>query len=71
MKITNRVCIDSEAGKHGFLAHKKGLTWNEAVLKWQNYKHYSTGRRRNSLWIKAALKAFREAGGYVPGKEIK
>lgn len=71
MKITNPGCVDSEAGKQGFRAHKKGLTWNQAVLKWQNYQHRSTGQRRNSLWIKAALRAFREAGGYVPGKEIK
>jgi hypothetical protein len=71
MKITNRGCVDSEAGSHGFRAHKKGLTWQQAVCKWQAYRHHRNGSRRTSLWIKAALRAFREAGGYVPGKDIK
>ena len=71
MKITNQGCVDSEAGTYGFKAFKKGLTWDQAVENWRRYKHRSQGTRRTSLWIKAALKAFKEAGGHVPGKEIK
>lgn len=69
MKITNRACLDSGAETHGFRAFKDGLTWRDAEARWTAYKSRS-GQRRNSLWIKAALKGYRQAGGYVCPKRL-
>jgi hypothetical protein len=63
MKITNRGNIDSGAGKAGFGAYKKGLDWSVATERWVRSK-------KNSLWIKAALTSFREAGGVVPEEKL-
>nr|BAR33177.1 hypothetical protein [uncultured Mediterranean phage uvMED] len=63
MKITNSGFVDSGAGTAGFRAYKENLSLSESVNRWRRAK-------RNSLWIKAAIRAFREAGGVVPGKKI-
>jgi len=63
MKVES-LTIDSGAGKSGFKAHKDGLHWTEALSRWKRSK-------RNSLWIKLALKSFREAGGVVPCDKLK
>jgi hypothetical protein len=59
MKITNRGFIDSGYGTAGYRAFRKGKTWEEALKQWEQAKH-------NSLWVKAALRAFHTAGGFVP-----
>lgn len=69
MDIRRTGGIDDGSGRDGRKAFSDGLTWEEAGERWRKQK-------KNSLWIKAALRSFREAGGFVPStreyiKEIR
>jgi hypothetical protein len=55
--------VDSGSGTAGYKAHKRKLSWDAAVQEWRK-------ARKHRLWIKAALRAFRKAGGYVPTQEL-
>ena len=60
MKITNCGSIESGYGKAAWKAFNQGLDYQRAIKRW-------TTAKKNSLWIKAALKEFAKIGGHVPG----
>ena len=63
MRITEYANIDSGASTAGVKAFKRGYEWDYAVKNWESQK-------KNSLWIKAALKSYRHVGGVVPDKAM-
>ena len=54
---------DSGYRKEALRALKRGWSWKRASDAWKK-------RGRHRLWISAALRAYREAGGDVPDLEI-
>ena len=63
MKRTGYANIDSGAETAGLRAFKRNADWESAIKNWE-------AQKKNSLWIKAALKSFRRFGGIVPDKEL-